>query len=86
VFTSYPGFTVTLHLFGILLFCQDHPTACHALDTNTQEVRDLLQTSLETMSLVSRSSAMTREARKCMIKYLAIYDSLRKFSLPMPPE
>ena len=65
-----------MHLFCILLICQAHPTALCAANVNAFDVRIELGHGLETMKSMSRNSLMSAKARKCLLKFLQVYDEL----------
>lgn len=44
----------------------------------TEEVRLLLNDSLESLRLIGRQSLMSEKARKCLLRFLDVFDSMSK--------
>ncbi|CZR63519.1 uncharacterized protein PAC_13416 [Phialocephala subalpina] len=69
---NYTMFTVILHLFGILLACKINDMR----DIEMADIRSSLDSGLETLRLVERTSLMSRKAGDCLLGYVEIFDSL----------
>ncbi|OJD29037.1 transcriptional regulatory protein [Diplodia corticola] len=73
---NYTSFTVVLHLFGAFLACE-RPGVEMAFDGRRRlELRSALDSALETLNAIKRTSIMSRKARQCIANFLDIYDAL----------
>lgn len=71
-----------LYLFSVLLAHQIPGIGTH-LQTSQQnfgpvEVREALETALETLQMVQRTSLMSQKAMRCIRGFLRVYDSIQK--------
>jgi hypothetical protein len=69
-------FTVSLHLFGILLGFKLHDTLLPT--SSITDIRTSLDQSLETMRILQRTSLMSHKARRCLLGLLEVFDSFSK--------
>ena len=79
-----PVFTVSLHVFGILLACKHHETLLPG--RSATEVRSSLDSSLETMRMIERTSLMSCKARHCLMGLMKAFDSFSKWFFKLPKE
>ncbi|KAH8803646.1 hypothetical protein F5884DRAFT_806115 [Xylogone sp. PMI_703] len=73
---NYSSFTISLHLFGILMACRIQESALQRYEINISEVRSLLLKSLNTLEIVGKKSLMSCKARQCLIGFLEVFDSV----------
>ncbi|RFU33160.1 hypothetical protein B7463_g3168, partial [Scytalidium lignicola] len=73
---NYSLFTISLHLFGILMACRIQEDVFHHQQISIPEVRSLLLRSLNTLDIVGRKSLMSCKARHCLMGFLEVFDAL----------
>lgn len=73
-------FTTSLHAFGILIYLKGlgHDAAVEGL--RMEEVRSLLDASLETLQDIGRPSLMSQKARRCLLRLLDVFDVMCAYS------
>lgn len=76
----FVAFTISLHAFGLLLYLTSLKQNAAGIGLRTEEVRNLLNDSLESLRLVGRNSLMSQKARKCLLRFLAVFDSMSKYA------
>lgn len=83
----FVAFTISLHSFGLLLYLRSLKHNVAGVGLRTEEVRNLLNDSLESLRLVGRNSLMSQKARKCLLRFLDVFDSMSTYArgLTYPP-
>lgn len=74
------AFTISLHAFGLLLYLTSlkHNTAEIGLDK--EEVRTLLNDSLDSLRVIGCTSLMSQKARTCLLRFLNVFDSMSTYA------
>ncbi|KAL2292562.1 hypothetical protein FJTKL_09510 [Diaporthe vaccinii] len=73
---NYSTFTISLHAFGLLLYLTSLKQNAAEVGLRTEEVRTLLNDGLESLRLVGHTSLMSQKARKCLLRFLDVFDSM----------
>ncbi|KIV79510.1 hypothetical protein PV11_07067 [Exophiala sideris] len=71
---NYTSLTVCLHLFVLLLTSRLDKE--NQLGLSTEDIRDALESGLNNMKVLERTSLMTYKARKCLVQLLEAFDIL----------
>lgn len=81
------AFTISLHAFGLLLYLTSLKQNAAEVGLRTEEVRTLLNDSLESLRLLGATSLMSQKARKCLLRFLDVFDSMSTYArgLTHPP-
>lgn len=74
------AFTISLHAFGLLLHLTYLKHNAAGVGFDTGEVRKLLDDSLETLRLIGRKSLMSQKARRCLLRFLDVFDSMSTYA------
>lgn len=67
-------FTTSLHAFGILIYLKGLGQDAAVEGLHVEEVRSLLDVSLETLRDIGRPSLMSQKARRCLLRFLDVFD------------
>lgn len=67
-------FTTSLHAFGILIYLKGLGPDAAVEGLDVEEVRSLLDVSLETLRDIGRPSLMSQKARRCLLRLLDVFD------------
>lgn len=67
-------FTTSLHAFGILIYLKGLGPGAAVEGLHVEEVRSLLDASLETLRDIGRPSLMSQKARRCLLRLLDVFD------------
>lgn len=71
-------FTLSLHLFGILMVVKMHQDMFKLQQITVVGVIAFLLRSLSTLGLVGRTSLMSRKARHCLTGFLDVFQTFGK--------
>lgn len=75
------AFTVSLHAFGLLLYLASLNQDAARVGLRKEEVRVLLNDSLDSLRLIGRNSLMSQKARRCLLRFLDVFDSMSTYLL-----
>ena len=72
-------FTTSLHAFGTLLYLKGRVHDAAEEGLRTEEVRSLLDASLDSLRDIGRPSLMSQKARNCLLRFLDVFDSMSTY-------
>lgn len=74
------AFTISLHAFGLLLYLTSLKHNAAGIGFHKEEVRTLLNDSLDSLRVIGRTSLMSQKARRCLLRFLSVFDSMSTYA------